>query len=63
MAEYPHVHTSRGLREEAERCFHLAAQASDKRLHDELLAYGKELIGRAEKMETMEKAVAKTAGE
>jgi len=41
----------------------LAAQASDKRLHDELLAYGKELIGRAEKMETMEKAVAKTAGE
>ena len=62
MAEYPHVHTSRGLREEAERCFHLAAQAADRRLHDELLAYGKELIGRAEKMETMEKAAAKTAG-
>lgn len=63
MTEYPHVHTSRGLREEAERCFRFAAQASDKRLHDELLAYGKELIGRAEKMEAMEKAAAKSAGE
>jgi hypothetical protein len=51
------------LREEAERCFRFAAQASDQRLRDELLAYGKELIGRAEKMEAMEKAAAKTAGE
>jgi len=63
VAEYPHVHTSRGLREEAERCFRFAAQASDKRLRDELLVYGRELIERAKKMEAMQKAATKTTDE
>ena len=56
MSEYPHVHTAPGLREEAERCFRLASKASDKRLRDELRAYGKELVERAEKIEAAEKA-------
>ncbi|MGH7126600.1 MAG: hypothetical protein ACREFI_19640 [Stellaceae bacterium] len=56
MIGYPHVHTAPGLREEAERCFRLASSASDKRLHDELLAYGKELVERAEKIEAAEKS-------
>jgi hypothetical protein len=56
VADYPHVHTAPGLREEAERCFRLALKASDKRLQDELRAYGKELVERAEKIEAAEKA-------
>ena len=56
VAEYPRVHTASGLREEAERCFRLAARASDKTLRDELLAYGKELNERAEKIEATERA-------
>jgi hypothetical protein len=36
----------------------LASGALDKRLHDELLAYGRELIERAEKIEAAEKATA-----
>ena len=63
MAEYPRVHTAPGLREEAERCFRLAAKASDRRLRAELIAYGKELIERAEKIEAAEKAVAPLARE
>ena len=55
MSEYPHVHTAPGLREEAERCFHLASRASDPRLRDELLAYGKHLIERAERIEAAER--------
>ena len=51
VIEYPRVHTAPSLREEAERCFRLASKASDKRLRDELLAYGKELIERAERIE------------
>ncbi len=58
MAEYPRVHTAPGLREEAERCFRLASKASDKRLREELVAYGKELIERAEKIEATVKASA-----
>jgi len=56
VTEYPHVHTAQGLREEAERCFRLAESASEKRLRQELLAYGRELVDRAERMETAERA-------
>lgn len=55
VSEYPHVHTAPGLREEAERCFHLASRASDRRLRDALLAYGKDLVERAERIEATEK--------
>lgn len=55
MSEYPYVHTAPGLREEAERCFHLALTSPDRRLRDELLAYGKDLIERAERIEATEK--------
>jgi hypothetical protein len=55
------VHTAQGLREEAQRCFRLAEGATDKRLREELLAYGRELIDRAERMDatgkTADKAV------
>jgi hypothetical protein len=59
VADYQRVHTAEGLREEADRCFGLAESASDKRLRDELLAYGRELIERAEKMRATEGALAK----
>ena len=60
MAEHPpRVHTASDLRKEAERCFRLATTASDKWLRDELLAYGRELSERAEKIEALEKARAR----
>jgi hypothetical protein len=57
VAEYPRVHTVQGLREEAERCFRLAAGAMDNRLREELLAYGRELLDRAERMEATQRAL------
>jgi hypothetical protein len=54
MAQYEGVHTARGLRAEAERCFRLAEGSVDKKLRDDLLAYRKELIERAEKIEATE---------
>jgi hypothetical protein len=63
VVEYRPVHTAQGLREEAERCFRLAADASDKRLRDELVAYGKELVERAGKMDAMQRATANAAHE
>ena len=63
VAEFKRVHTAQGLREEAERCFRLAAGTLDQKLSDELLAYGRELAERAEKMQAMEKAATKPTPE
>jgi hypothetical protein len=63
VVEYRPVHTAEGLRGEAERCFRLAADASEKRIRDELVAYGKELMERAAKMEAMQSATANAAHE
>lgn len=63
MAQYVGVHTARGLRDEAERCFRLAESATDKRLREELVAYGRELIDRAERMEATETPAVRAAHE
>jgi hypothetical protein len=63
VAEYPRVHTVPGLRQEAERCFRLAAGTTDNRLHEELLAYGRELLDRAERMEATKRALINTTRE
>jgi hypothetical protein len=40
------------LRESAERCFRLARNLTDQRGQDTLMDYGRELLDRAERMES-----------
>ena len=63
MAQYVGVHTAQGLRDEAQRCFRLAEGATDKRLRQELVAYGRELIDRAERMDATGKTADRAARE
>ena len=45
-------HTPPWLREQAMRCSRLAEQAWDDKTRDTLMEYGRELLDRAERMET-----------
>ncbi len=47
------LHTPQWFREEAERCFHLAEKITDQKASDDLVAYGRELLARAERVEAV----------
>jgi len=55
----PHspMHTARGLRDQAERCFRLADLLMDEQARLELVAFGNELIESAERMERAERVL------
>ena len=60
----PPVDTPEWFRDEAERCFRLAEKMTDQKSVDSLVAYGRELLDRAERMEaTLAAAVAEQASE
>ena len=50
MSDDP-LHTPQWLREEAERCFRIAANLRSQKDQEALLEYGRELVKRAERME------------
>lgn len=45
------LHTPEWFREEAEHCFQLAEKIVDQKASEALVAYGRELLGQAERME------------
>ncbi len=47
----PPVDTPEWYRDEAERCFRLAEKMTDQKSVESLVAYGRELLGQAERME------------
>lgn len=51
------LHSPQSLRQDAERCFRLAANLSSQRDQDALLGFGRELVQRAERMEAALNAV------
>ena len=55
------LHTPQWFREEAERCFQFAEKIADQKGSDALMAYGRELLVRAERMEAvLSRAMAET---
>lgn len=55
------LHTPEWFREEAERCFQLAEKIVDQKASEALVAYGRELLGQAERMEAAVTAAAAEA--
>jgi hypothetical protein len=56
-------HTPQWLRDEADRCFRLAAEVWDDKAQSALISYGRELEAEAEQMEAAERGRGTEAGE